>query len=202
MSEHVTPKRTYFAIWAAQYAIQDGGVVGDMSHQTFSTRCRIHRSPGARAGRILPVRAIGQAFTLRQIPQMSCRRNIRTRTCGVAAACIARWPVPLVEVRGIRRVRPGVSVNAHLSVAVKVVQDHILLRQGMLVRCHLLSEDGQFGISIRVRQIPKLLIIGAVLFDDVDDVAERRIASRRGPVLPVIRGDNPLGEASQLRRRH
>ena len=67
--------------------------------------------------------------------------------------------------------------------------------------------DGDVGeidearVAIAFFHVSEYLIIGAILFDDVDDVAERRITPRRGLMLPVISGDDALGEASQLRRR-
>ena len=64
------------------------------------------------------------------------------------------------------------AVDAHFPVAVEIVKDHILLRQGVLIGRDLLAEDSERRIAVSLGQIAELLIVGAILFDDVDDVLD------------------------------
>src|SRR5665213_810834 len=85
---------------------------------------------------------------------------------------VFRRPLLLVEIGGVGGVRPGVAVDADLPIAIKVVENDILLRQRVLVRGDLLAKENQLGIAIGVRNVAKLLIVGSVLLDDVDDVLD------------------------------
>ncbi len=49
-----------------------------------------------------------------------------------------------------------------------------MLRQGVLVRSDLFAEDGQRRVAVGAGQVTELLIVGAVLLDDVDDVLDLR----------------------------
>lgn len=68
---------------------------------------------------------------------------------------------------------------AYFSVDVEVVQGDELLGQLMLVRCCILTEERQRRIAVaalaavRVLQVAKNLVVGAVLLDDIDDVLDR-----------------------------
>src|SRR5262249_39117167 len=85
-----------------------------------------------------------------------------------------RRPTALGEVGGVSGGRPGMPVDAYFAVAIEIVQDHKLLRQAVLVGSNLAPKDGQAGIPVAFGQIAEYLIVGAVLFDDVDDVLNGR----------------------------
>ena len=92
------------------------------------------------------------------------------------------------------------SLRTDLGIHEEAIEQAEAPRQRVMVR-----GDGDVGeidearVAIAFFHVSEHLIIGAVLFDDVDDVAERRIAPRHGLLLPVIRGGDALREASQLR---
>ncbi len=91
--------------------------------------------------------------------------------------------------------RPVVPVGADVGIDVEVVQQHELARQPVVVRRHFFSEQREGRIAVADAEITEHLVIGAVLLDDVDDVAdgavlaaplERMSARRRlrGPGAP------------------
>ena len=67
------------------------------------------------------------------------------------------------------------AIDADFAIAVEVIEDDILLGQGVLIRRDLFAEDGQLRIAVGVWQVAELLIVGPVLLDDVDDVLDRRL---------------------------
>src|ERR1700751_2807604 len=68
-----------------------------------------------------------------------------------------------------------------------------------MIRC-----DGNFGevdktsVPVSFLQIAKHLIVRAILFNDVDDVLERRVATHRATLVPVVSTCNTLSERRQL----
>jgi hypothetical protein len=81
-------------------------------------------------------------------------------------------PLLFVEVGGVGRVGPGVAVDRDFAVTVEVVEEDVLLDEGMLVGSDLLAEEDEFGVAVGVRDVAEDLVVGAVLFDDVDDVLD------------------------------
>jgi peptidase-like protein len=75
-------------------------------------------------------------------------------------------------------------------------------------QCVMVRSDGVVGKVDETRvasaffNIAEQLIVGAVLFNDVDDVLKWRIAARRAPLLPVVRGGDALCECRELLGRH
>src|ERR1051326_4197927 len=58
-------------------------------------------------------------------------------------------------------------------------------------------------VAVALRQIAEDLIVGAVLFDDVDDVLEGRILrSASSRLFPVVRARDASRELRQLARLH
>jgi len=70
------------------------------------------------------------------------------------------------------------AVHADLAAAIEVVEIDELLREGVKVRCRRLAVQGQGRIAIADRQIAEDLVIGTVLFDDVNDVLD--VLSQKG----------------------
>src|ERR1017187_148476 len=143
-----------------------------MADEAGCTGRGFHGGSCTDAGGVLTIRAISEAFALGYVPERAGRGNISTRGDSIAAAGIGGRPVALVEVGGIGRVGPGVAVDAYFAVAVEVVEDDILACKSMLVGRDLLAEDGDLGIAVRFFQVAELLIVGAIFFDDVDDVLD------------------------------
>ena len=90
----------------------------------------------------------------------------------VAAARVGRGPISLVEVRGIRRVRPRVAIHAYLAIAVEIVEDNILSGQRVLVGSYILAKDGQPGIAVGAFEVTEFLIVGTVFLDDVNHMLD------------------------------
>jgi len=67
-----------------------------------------------------------------------------------------------------------------------------------VVRRRGLIEEDQRRIAVALREVAEDLIVRAVLFNDVDDVLERRIAARVARRVPVVRGGDA---AAVLRQR-
>ena len=99
----------------------------------------------------------------------------------------------LTVVRDVGGGGPDVSLRTDLGIHEEAIEQAEAPRQRVMVR-----GDGDVGeidearVAIAFLHVSEYLIVGAILFDDVDDVAERRIAPRRGPVLPVIGRDDAL----------
>ena len=73
---------------------------------------------------------------------------------------------------------PWVSVPADLAIAVSVVQKYELFCDLMMIRSHLAWEHAQTRIPVALRwrltcHIPKDLVVGSILFDDIDDILDR-----------------------------
>ena len=64
------------------------------------------------------------------------------------------------------------AIGAQNAAAVSIVQEHKVADHFMLVGSHLLAKDAQ-GADRRFRgDISQYLVVGPVLFDDVDDMVE------------------------------
>ncbi len=67
---------------------------------------------------------------------------------------------------------PRVPVGGDHAVAVEVVEQHELLGQRMQVGRRLAPEDAELRIAVPPADVAKDLVVGAVLFDDVDNMLE------------------------------
>ena len=91
-----------------------------------------------------------------------------------AVAAIAQGPDPLDEIGGISPHRPFMAVGADLALDVKVVQEHELAGQGVVVGRDGLGEQADVRIAVAFFHVAEDLVVGAVFLDDVDDVLDRR----------------------------
>src|SRR6266481_8280861 len=67
---------------------------------------------------------------------------------------------------------PGVAVGGVDAIAIKVVEQYKLLSQRVVVGGNKLRIDAEAGVSIRLRHVPKHLIVGFVLFKNVEHMLE------------------------------
>ena len=74
-------------------------------------------------------------------------------------------------------VGPRVSVDTHFPIAVKVVEQHPLIGDGVMIRRDVLSEDRKPRIAVALLHIAEHLIVGAILLDDVDHVLDGRASA-------------------------
>ena len=65
------------------------------------------------------------------------------------------------------------AVGAHVAIHVKVVEQDELARQRVLIGRDLLAEKHQVGRAIAFFHVPQHLVVGPVLLDDIDHVADR-----------------------------
>src|SRR5205823_5592161 len=70
------------------------------------------------------------------------------------------------EIGGIGSHRPFMTVRRDFAVAVKIVQEHELTRQPVVVRRDLLGENTEARIAVAFRHIAEKLVVRAVLLDD------------------------------------
>ncbi len=79
---------------------------------------------------------------------------------------------PLHVVGGDGSVGPLVTVGAEDARAVGVVEQRELAGQLVLVGRDTLAEDAERGVAVALFHVPEHLVVGAVLFDDIDHVFE------------------------------
>src|SRR5438874_12191570 len=84
-------------------------------------------------------------------------------------------PGTLGVIGGDGGITPTVSVHADLPVAIEVVQQDVLAGELMVIGRDVVTVDGEIGITITRRlaggitKIAEDLVVGAVLFDDIED---------------------------------
>src|SRR6266852_2169152 len=66
------------------------------------------------------------------------------------------------------------SVDADFAITIKIVQSNELLGQSMLIRRDGASKDRETSIAIALGKVAEHLVVGTVLFDDVNNVLYRR----------------------------
>src|SRR6185295_5232794 len=93
------------------------------------------------------------------------------------------------------------ALSADLRVDEEAVEQAEALGERVVVRRDLAREEQERGVAIALGQIAEDLIVGAVLLDDVDDVLEGRIDTRRPGAVPTVRARNPLRESRQIAER-
>src|SRR5437867_5933152 len=85
-------------------------------------------------------------------------------------------PGALIEVSRNRSITPTVAIDAHLAIAIKIIQQHVFARELMMVGSDILAEHDQVGItvaggpSLRILERAEKLVVSAVFFDDVKHV--------------------------------
>src|SRR2546421_2780944 len=93
-------------------------------------------------------------------------------------------------------VAPIVAVGRDLAVDVKVVEQHKAPGDGVRVRRDGVVEDGEVRVAVSLRQVTQHLVVGAVLPDDVDHMADRRASGQA-----VGRNAAPAGGPGTAARR-
>ena len=120
------------------------------------------------------------------------------RFIGEAALRIVHGRRLFEQVGRARRGRPGPAGARLLSRIVEIVERRELARKAMVVRRQRPAEDGEMRIAVADLQVAQHLVVGAVLLDDEDDVADPRPDRRHvrlgggaggGPGKPDIVGD-------------
>jgi hypothetical protein len=97
----------------------------------------------------------------------------------------------LTVVRDVGGGGPDVSLRTDLGIHEEAIEQAEAPGQRVVVRSNGdVGEIEEARVAIAFLQVAQDLIVGAILFDDVDDVAEGRIAPRREALLPVIGGDD------------
>jgi len=68
------------------------------------------------------------------------------------------------------------AIEADRAASVEIVEQHVLLGQGVVIRSDLTAVEDQLGVPIAFGDIAEDLVVGAVFLDDEEDVldAERR----------------------------
>ena len=92
----------------------------------------------------------------------------------------------------IRLRHPLMAIGGVPAGGIEIIQQHKLLGQAVLVRGNGFPEHGERWISVAFGNVAEHLVIRAVLFDDVDNVLERRVL-RGGPwTVPPVRARHTL----------
>ena len=144
-----------------------------MTHQSFDPWSGIHLPSFTGAGGVFAIRAIGESLAPSQIPDVTRRRHLGRGRGSLADAAVIGRPQLFIEIGGVARVGPRMTVHTDLGIAVQIVEKEKLLGQAVLVGCHRTSENGESRIAVALWQVPKNLIVGAVLLDDVNDMLDR-----------------------------
>ena len=67
---------------------------------------------------------------------------------------------------------PGMAIGRIDAIAIEVVEQDVLPRQGMMVGGDELRVDAQAGIAVALGHVPEHLVVGLVLLEDVKHVLE------------------------------
>jgi hypothetical protein len=96
-----------------------------------------------------------------------------------------------------------VPLRADLGVDKESVEESEAARQFVMVRGDGgVWEIDEAGVTIALLHIAEHLIVGPVFLDDVNHVLEWRIAACCRSLLPVVGGNDALGETSEFHGRH
>ena len=140
----------------------------------------------------------------RPLEDVALRRRahlVGAEVVGAAPARVVLRPVLHHVVRHRPRGGPVVTVDRGLRVRVDVVEQREPARQRVGVRRDSSAEERQVRVAVPTRIVPKDLIVGADLLDDVEDVLDRSARTdgcvgRR--VLLVDRVDLAIGTRCQV----
>jgi hypothetical protein len=96
---------------------------------------------------------------------------------GIGQRIVSESVAPAVTAEGLFQViraitlgAPGMAVRGIHAVAIKVVEQHILLRQRMMIGRNESRINAELGVAIALRKVAKHLIVGLVFFEDINDV--------------------------------
>ena len=145
-----------------------------MTHQSFDPWGGIHLPPFTGAGGIFAIGAVGESFAPSEIPNVTRRRHLGRGRRGLANTAIIGGPQLFIEIGGVARVGPRMTVHTDLGIAVQIIDQEKLFGQAVLVGRHRTSENGESRVAVALWQVPKNLIVGAVLLDDINDMLDRR----------------------------
>ena len=98
----------------------------------------------------------------------------------------------LAKIGDVGRGRPDVALGTDFSVGEEAVEQSEARGERMMIGRNGLSEENQRWIAVAFFQVSEHLIIGTILFDDVDHMLKRRIWLANALDLPVIRHCDPL----------
>src|SRR5262249_56333526 len=119
----------------------------------------------------LAVAAVSDSGARAVIPDVASRRPRDLLTPFViicaSAVGVVRRPGLLGVIGGVGRHRPVVAVGRDFGVDVEVVEQYEFARQRMLIRRRFLSEKAKALIAVASFHIAPLLILSAILLDDV-----------------------------------
>ena len=76
-------------------------------------------------------------------------------------------------VSGLSSRGPEVTVGADVAIHVEVVEQDELPRQSVLIGCYSLAEEHQVRFAVAFPDVAQHLIVGPILLDDIDNVANR-----------------------------
>jgi hypothetical protein len=70
-----------------------------------------------------------------------------------------------------------VSEHADFAIHKKVIERHEVARELVVHRRNVFAKQSQFWIAVATAEIAQHLIVGAILFDDVEDMLDRKVES-------------------------
>src|ERR1044071_9360861 len=116
-------------------------------------------------------------MTAAKIPEVTGGRDLHFVIAGEPAMLgIRKNPGALIEISGNGGVAPAVTVSADFAVAIEIIEQDIIAGQLMLIGRYFFDVHAEVGIAVPDRfafgvfEIAKDLIVGAIFFDDVEDV--------------------------------
>jgi hypothetical protein len=105
------------------------------------------------------------------IPNKS-RRGINQRIAAAVTARPSGKPAfHIISCHG--GVGPFMAIRAQNAAAIGIVQQHKFTNKLMLIRSHALTELAEVGVAVAFSHVAQDLIVGPVLFDDINDVPAR-----------------------------
>src|ERR1051325_2170820 len=94
------------------------------------------------------------------------------------------------------------TLLADFGVDEETVEEAEAFGARVMIRRDGAREKEQRRVAVALRQIGEQLIVGAVLFDDVDDMFERWILRARARAIPTVGARHTLRELAQLNAAH
>ena len=89
-------------------------------------------------------------------------------------------------------------IRTHLGVHKKAIEESEAARKRVMVRRGRLVEIMERPIAVSFGHVAEHLIVSAILFDDVDDVLERRILRGGAAYIPAVRFGDTLRERIEI----
>ena len=91
---------------------------------------------------------------------------------------VIQWPGFFDKIGRVGGHAPFVAIGADFAFDIKIIQQHKLTRQLVVVGRGPLGKQAELRIAIALRKIAQHLIVSSVLFDDVKTVLERACLAR------------------------